>query len=331
MSEPFDVDTIRKDFPILSRTVRNGKPLVYLDSGATSQHPTVVLDAEREYYERHNAAAHRGTHLLGQEATEIYEGARAKVAAFLGARPDEVVFTKSATEGINLVAFGLGSGGSGGMSLRPGDEILISEIEHHANLVPWQQLALRTGATLKWFAELPDGRIDVDPSLVTERTKVVAVTGQSNVTGVIPPLREIGELAHSVGALFLVDGAQLVPHHPVDVADIGADFLAFSGHKMLGPLGLGVLYGKAARLEALPPFLGGGDMIESVTFEKTIYAQLPNKFEAGTPAILEGIGLKAAIDDRPLKGTTPPRALRAADLRPCLSSWMRRRARHRTR
>ena len=212
-SAPLDVEAIRKDFPILSRTVRNDKPLVYLDSGATSQHPTVVLDAERDYYERHNAAAHRGTHLLGEEATEIYEGTRAKVASFLGAAsPDEVVFTKSATEAINLVAFGLA------WSLKPGDEILISEIEHHANLVPWQQLALRTGATLKWFRELPDGRIDVDPSLVTERTKIVAVTGQSNVTGVIPPLREIGELAHSVGALFLVDGAQLVPHHPVDVA-----------------------------------------------------------------------------------------------------------------
>ena len=291
---PFDVEAIRKDFPILSRTVRNGKPLVYLDSGATSQHPTVVLDAERDYYERHNAAAHRGTHLLGQEATEIYEGARAKVAAFLGAaRPEEIVFTKSATEGINLVAFGLGSGG---MSLRPGDEILISEIEHHANLVPWQQLALRTGATLKWFRELPDGRLDVDPSLVTERTKIVAVTGQSNVTGVIPPLREIGELAHSVGALFLVDGAQLVPHHAVDVASIGADFLAFSGHKMLGPLGLGVLYGRYAALDALPPFLTGGSMIEVVRMEETTFLPPPAKFEPGVPAVSLAAGLGAAVD-----------------------------------
>jgi cysteine desulfurase/selenocysteine lyase len=287
---PFDVEAIRKDFPILARTVRNGKPLVYLDSGATSQHPSVVLDAEREYYERHNAAAHRGTHLLGQEATEIYEGARAKVAAFLGARPEEVVFTKSATEGINLVAFGLA------WSLRPGDEILISEIEHHANLVPWQQLALRTGATLKWFRELPDGRLDVDPSLVTSRTKIVAVTGQSNVTGVIPPLREIGELAHSVGALFLVDGAQLVPHHPVDVASIGADFLAFSGHKMLGPLGLGVLYGKYAALDALPPFLTGGSMIEVVRMEETTFLPPPAKFEPGVPAVSLAAGLGAAVD-----------------------------------
>jgi cysteine desulfurase/selenocysteine lyase len=287
---PFDVEAIRNDFPILSRTVRNGKPLVYLDSGATSQHPSVVLDAEREYYERHNAAAHRGTHLLGQEATEIYEGSRAKVAAFLGARPDEVVFTKSATEGINLVAFGLA------WSLRPGDEILISEIEHHANLVPWQQLALRTGATLKWFRELPDGRLDVDPSLVTDRTKIVAVTGQSNVTGVIPPLREIGELAHSAGALFLVDGAQLVPHHPVDVAAIGADFLAFSGHKMLGPLGLGVLYGKYAALDALPPFLTGGSMIEVVRMEETTFLPPPAKFEPGVPAVSLAAGLGAAVD-----------------------------------
>ena len=291
---PFDVEAIRKDFPILSRTVRNGKPLVYLDSGATSQHPTVVLDAERDYYERHNAAAHRGTHLLGQEATEIYEGARAKVAAFLGAaRPEEIVFTKSATEGINLVAFGLGSGG---MSLRPGDEILISEIEHHANLVPWQQLALRTGATLKWFRELPDGRLDVDPSLVTERTKIVAVTGQSNVTGVIPPLRELGELAHSVGALFLVDGAQLVPHHPVDVAELDVDFLVFSGHKMLGPLGLGVLYGRYAALDALPPFLTGGSMIEVVRMEETTFLPPPAKFEPGVPAVSLAAGLGAAVD-----------------------------------
>ena len=184
---PYDVEAVRGDFPILSRTVRNGNPLVYLDSGATSQHPTVVLDAEREYYERHNAAAHRGAHLLGEEATEIYEGTRAKMAAFLGAAsPDEIVFTKSATEGINLVAFALTG------SLKPGDEILITEIEHHANLVPWQQLALRTGATLRWFKSDPEGRVEVDPSLVTERTKLVAVTGQSNVTGVIPPVREIG-------------------------------------------------------------------------------------------------------------------------------------------
>ncbi len=284
--------------------MRNGNPLVYLDSGATSQHPTVVLDAEREYYERHNAAAHRGTHLLGEEATEIYEGTRAKVAAFLGAAsPDEVVFTKSATEGINLVAFGLA------WSLRPGDEIVISEIEHHANLVPWQQLALRTGATLKWFRELPDGRLDVDPSLITERTKIVAVTGQSNVTGVIPPLREIGQLAHAVGAQFLVDGAQLVPHHPVSVADLGADFLAFSGHKMLGPLGLGVLYGKYAALDALPPFLTGGSMIEVVRMEETTFLPPPAKFEPGVSAGRAGGRPRrgGGLPDRARAWTTSPR------------------------
>src|SRR3984885_15225550 len=286
---PYDVEAVRGDFPILSRTVRNGNPLVYLDSGATSQHPTVVLDAEREYYERHNAAAHRGTHLLGEEATEIYEGTRAKMATFLGAAsPDEIVFTKSATEGINLVAFALTG------SLKPGDEILITEIEHHANLVPWQQLALRTGATLRWFKSDPDGRVEVDPSLVTERTKLVAVTGQSNVTGVIPPVREIGRLAHSVGALFLVDAAQSVPHHPVDVAELDADFLAFSGHKMLGPLGLGVLYGKYAALDALPPYLTGGSMIEVVRMEETTFLPPPAKFEPGVPPVAQAAGLGAA-------------------------------------
>ena len=288
---PYDVEAVRGDFPILSRTVRNGNPLVYLDSGATSQHPTVVLDAEREYYERHNAAAHRGAHLLGEEATEIYEGTRAKMAAFLGAAsPDEIVFTKSATEGINLVAFALTG------SLKPGDEILITEIEHHANLVPWQQLALRTGATLRWFKSDPEGRVEVDPSLVTERTKLVAVTGQSNVTGVIPPVREIGRLAHSVGALFLVDGAQSVPHHPVDVTELDADFVAFSGHKMLGPLGLGVLYGKYALLDALPPYLTGGSMIEVVRMEETTFLPPPAKFEPGVPPVAQAAGLGAAVD-----------------------------------
>ncbi len=287
---PLDVAAIRADFPILSRTVRNGKPLVYLDSGATSQKPAPVLAAEREYYERHNAAAHRGTHLLGEEATEIYEGARGCVAAFVGASPDEIVFTKNATEAINLVAFGLTG------SLGPGDEILITEIEHHANLVPWQQLALRTGATLRWFKALPDGRLDVDPSLVTARTKIVAVTGQSNVTGVIPPVAEIARLAHEAGALVLVDGAQSVPHHPVDVTALGADFLAFSGHKMLGPLGLGVLYGKADKLDALPPFLTGGSMIEVVRMEETTFLPPPARFEPGVPPVAQAAGLAAAID-----------------------------------
>jgi len=291
VTRPLDVEAIREDFPILRRTVRNDKPLVYLDSGATSQHPVQVLDAERAYYELHNAAAHRGTHLLGEEATEIYEGTRAKLAAFLGAAsPDEIVFTKSATEAINLVAFGLTS------SVGPGDEILITEAEHHANLVPWQQLCARTGATLRWFTMLPDGRLDVDPSLITDRTRVVAVTGQSNVTGVIPPVAEIARLAHEAGAVVLVDGAQSVPHHPVDVAALGADFLAFSGHKMLGPLGLGVLWGRYSKLDALPPFLTGGSMIEVVRMEETTFLPPPARFEPGVPPVAQAAGLGAAVD-----------------------------------
>ncbi|HTU73096.1 MAG TPA: SufS family cysteine desulfurase [Trebonia sp.] len=290
MTGPLDVSAIRADFPILSRRVRNDKALVYLDSGATSQKPVQVLDAEREFYQRHNGAAHRGAHLLSEEGTEIYEAARAKVAAFIGAAPGEVVFTKSATESVNLVSYSITG------SIRPGDEILISEIEHHANLVPWQQLAQRTGATLKWFKALPDGRLDLDPTLITERTKIVAVTAQSNVTGVIPPVAEIARLAHDAGALVLADGAQLVPHHPVDVKALDADFLVFSGHKMLGPLGLGVLYGKRDRLEALPPFLAGGDMIEVVRMEGSTFQPPPARFEPGVPPAPEAAGLAAAVD-----------------------------------
>jgi cysteine desulfurase/selenocysteine lyase len=285
-----DVEAIRADFPALARTVRNDKPLIYLDSGATSQKPVQVLDAEREFYQRHNGAAHRCAHLLSEEGTEIYEGARATVAAFLGADAGEIVFTKNATESINLVAYALTS------SIGPGDEILITEMEHHANLVPWQQLAQRTGATLRWFKVLPDGLLDVDTSLITERTKIIAVTGQSNVTGVIPPVAEITRLAREAGVPVLADGAQLVPHHPVDVRALDVDFLAFSGHKMLGPLGLGVLYGKRDRLEALPPFLAGGDMIEVVRMEGSTFQPPPARFEPGVPPAPEAAGLAAAID-----------------------------------
>jgi cysteine desulfurase / selenocysteine lyase len=288
--EHLDVEAIRADFPALARTVRNGNPLIYLDSGATSQKPVQVLDAERSFYERHNGAAHRGAHLLSEEGTEIYEGARVKVAAFLGADVGEVVFTKNATEAINLVAYTLTA------SIKPGDEILITEMEHHANLVPWQQLAQRTGATLRWFKVLPDGRLDLDEPLITERTKIVALSGQSNVTGVMPPVAEIAMLAHEVGAVVLADGAQLVPHHPVDVKALDVDFLAFSGHKMLGPLGLGVLYGKRDRLEALPPFLAGGDMIEVVRMEGSTFQQPPARFEPGVPPAPQAAGLGAAID-----------------------------------
>ena len=287
---PFDVEAIRKDFPALNRLVRNDRPLIYLDSGATSQKPVQVLDAEREFYELHNGAAHRGAHLLSEEATEIYEGARAKVAAFLGAGTGEIVFTKNATEAINLVAYTLRAS--------PGDEILITEMEHHANLVPWQQLCERTGATLRWLSVTPDGRLDLDglDTLLTERTKLVAVTHQSNVTGTIPPVAEIARAAHDNGALVLVDAAQSVPHQPVDVAALGVDFLAFSGHKMLGPYGIGVLFGRASLLEAMPPFLTGGSMIEVVRMEGSTFLPPPQRFEPGVPAVAEAAGLAAAID-----------------------------------
>jgi cysteine desulfurase/selenocysteine lyase len=300
-----DVDAIRAEFPALARTVRNGNPLVYLDSGATSQKPAAVLDAEREFYERHNSAAHRGTHLLGEEATDVYEGARARVAAFIGAEPGEVVFTKNATEAINLVAYamsnattGEGSPSSDRFRVLPGDEILITEMEHHANLVPWQQLCERTGATLRWLNVTPDGRLALDQldTLLTGRTKIVALTHQSNVTGTIPPVAEIARAAHDKGALVLADAAQSVPHQPVDVAALGVDFLAFSSHKMLGPYGIGVLYGRAELLEAMPPFQTGGSMIEVVRMEGSTFLPPPQRFEPGVPAVAEAAGLAAAVD-----------------------------------
>jgi cysteine desulfurase / selenocysteine lyase len=287
-----DVDAIRADFPVLTRTVRNGNPLIYLDSGATSQKPAGVLYAERSFYELHNAAAHRGTHLLGEEATDAYEGARARIAAFIGAQPGEVVFTKNATEAINLVAYSLTS------SITPDDEILITEMEHHANLVPWQQLCERTGATLRWLSVTPDGRLDLDhlDTLLTERTKIVALTHQSNVTGTIPPVAEIASVAHDKGALVLADAAQSVPHQPVEVAALGVDFLAFSGHKMLGPYGIGVLFGRADLLEEMPPFLTGGSMIEMVRMEGSTFLPPPQRFEPGVPAVAQAVGLAAAVD-----------------------------------
>jgi cysteine desulfurase / selenocysteine lyase len=299
-----DVDAIRADFPALSRKVRNGNQLVYLDSGATSQKPVQVLDAERSFYERHNSAAHRGTHLLGEEATDAYEGAREKVAAFIGAEPDEVVFTKNATEAINLVAYAMsnatvtGASASDRFRLLPGDEVLITEMEHHANLVPWQQLCERTGATLRWVNVTPDGRLALDQldSMLTGRTKIVAVTHQSNVTGTIPPVAEIARAAHEKGALVLADAAQSVPHQPVDVAALDVDFLAFSAHKMLGPYGIGVLFGRAELLEAMPPFLTGGSMIEVVRMEGSTFLPPPQRFEPGVPAVAEAAGLAAAVD-----------------------------------
>jgi len=299
-ARPFDVAGIRAHFPILGRTVRGGKPLVYLDSGATSHKPRQVLDAERDFYAVHNSAAHRGAHLLGEEATDAYEGARARVAAFIGADPGEIVFTKSATEALNLVAYAMSNAATAGPQAQrfrvgPGDEVLVTEMEHHANLVPWQQLCQRTGATLRWFGVTPEGRLDLSNAgdLVTDRTRLVAVTHQSNVTGTIPPVGEIAALAHARGALVVADGAQSVPHRPVDVTTLGADFLAFSAHKMLGPSGIGVLWGRRELLEAMPPFISGGSMIEVVRMEGSTFLPPPERFEAGVPP---AVGLAAACD-----------------------------------
>ncbi|MEV6806478.1 cysteine desulfurase [Streptomyces sp. NPDC017248] len=290
----FDVGALREDFPILERTVASGARLVYLDSGATTQKPLPVLDAERDFYLTRNAAVHRGAHQLAGEATEAYEQARHTVARFVGAADDEVVFTKNTTEGINLVAYALGHAGRVG----PGDRIVVTEMEHHANLVPWQQLAARTGATLDWFGLTDDGRLDLTrvDELLDERTKVLALTHQSNVLGTLNPVRELADRAHASGALVVVDGAQSVPHRPVDVAELGADFLAFSGHKMLGPNGIGVLWGRAELLAELPPFLTGGSMIEIVEMDRTTFLPPPQRFEAGVPMTAQAVGLAAAVE-----------------------------------
>jgi cysteine desulfurase/selenocysteine lyase len=293
-----DVETIRKDFPILSRLVHGDKPLVYLDNAATSQKPRQVIDALVEYYEKHNANVHRGIHTLAEEATALYEGARDKMAAFIGAPSrDEVVFTKNTSEAINLVARVLGEA-SPGYRVGPGDEIVITEMEHHSNIVPWHQLAERTGATVKWFSLTDEGRLDLSTldSVITERTKIVSMTHVSNLLGTINPVDVVVKRAREVGALVLVDASQSAPHLPLDVASLGADFVAITGHKMLGPTGIGVLWGRLPLLQELPPFLGGGEMIEVVTMEKSTFADPPHKFEAGTPPIAEAVGLGAAVD-----------------------------------
>lgn len=290
----FDVATVRRDFPILSRTVRDGKPLVYLDSGATSQRPVQVLDAEREFLTTCNAAVHRGAHQLAEEATDAYEGARADIAAFVGADVDEIVFTKNATESLNLVTYVLADQRFD-RHLGPGDEIVVTELEHHANLVPWQELAARTGATLRWYGVTDDGRIDLDSLELSSAVKVVAFTHQSNVTGAVAPVEELVRRARAVGALVVLDACQSVPHMKVDFHDLDVDYAAFSGHKMLGPSGVGVLYGKAALLDAMPPFITGGSMIETVTMEKTTFAPPPQRFEAGVPMTSQVIGLGAAV------------------------------------
>jgi len=294
----FDARTIAKDFPILDRTIRDGKRLVYLDSGATSQKPNVVIDAESDFYRLHNAAVHRGAHQLAEEATDAYEGARAIVANFLNADIDEIVFTKSATESLNLIAYAMGNAHAGNrFHLKAGDSIVVTEMEHHANLIPWQQLAARTGATLKWFSVTAEGRLDLSHlnSLVDGSTKVVALTHQSNVLGTINPLEDITRRAHEVGAVVVLDACQSVPHMATDVKALNVDFLAFSGHKAVGPTGVGIFWGRAELLAELPPFLTGGSMIENVTMESATWAPAPRKFEAGVPNMAQAVGLGAAL------------------------------------
>ena len=298
-----DVAAIRADFPILDRTVRGGRPLVYLDSGNTSQKPRQVIDAMAEFYEQHNANIHRATHELGEEATEAYEGARIKVARFIQAADEsEVVFTKNVSEAINLVAYSIGNAKAGSASsplrLQPGDEIVITEMEHHSNIVPWQLLCERTGARLRWFSVTPDGRLDLAQAdeLIGPRTKLVSVAHQSNVLGTINPVAEIAARAHAVGALLLVDAAQSAPHGLVDITKLDADLVGFTSHKMCGPTGIGVLWGRRALLDQLPPFLGGGEMIESVWMDHSTFAPPPHKFEAGTMPIAQAVGLGAAVD-----------------------------------
>ncbi len=306
---PYDVEKIRADFPILSRRIHDDVPLVYLDSAATSQKPLAVLDAEREYNERHNANVHRGIHTLAEEATALYEGAREKLASFLGASdPREIIFAKNVTEGLNLLARSISE------SLRPGDEVVVTEMEHHSNLVPWQLACERSGATLRWFSLTEDGRLDLAAAdaegLINEHTKVVAFVHQSNILGTVNPVEEIVARAKAVGAITILDGAQSVPHGLVGVSsqegdiagpartvtELGVDFLGWTSHKMLGPTGIGGLWGRYELLAELPPFLGGGEMVDVVTMAKTTYAAPPHRFEAGTPPIAQAVGLGAAVD-----------------------------------
>jgi cysteine desulfurase/selenocysteine lyase len=292
-SVELDVSAIRADFPILRRVMRGGQPLAYLDSGATSQKPLQVLDAEREFLTTSYGAVHRGAHQLMEESTDAYEQGRADIAAFVGAHPDELSFTKNATEALNLVSYVLGDNRFLG-SIGPGDVIVTTELEHHANLIPWQELVRRTGATLRWYGVTDDGQIDLDSLDLDNRVKVVAFTHHSNVTGTGPQVDELVRRAKAVGALTVLDACQSVPHQPVDFHSLDVDFAAFSGHKMLGPTGIGALYGKAELLAALPPFLTGGSMIETVTMEGATYAPPPQRFEAGTQMISQVVGLASA-------------------------------------
>ena len=301
---PAEITAIRADFPLLRLEV-NGRPLVYLDSGATSQKPRSVIDVEREYYENENAAVHRGAHTLAALATERFEDARTTVARFVGARDDEIVWTSNATEALNLVAYAIGNAtaGRGGAAaqrfrLTPGDEILVTEMEHHANLIPWQELAARTGAVMRFIPVSDDGTLRMEEAarLVNSRTRILAFTHVSNVLGAINPVQELVALAHSVGALAVLDACQSAPHLPLDFGALDVDFAAFSGHKMLGPTGIGVLFGRSELLNALPPFLTGGSMITTVTMESAEYLPSPHRFEAGTQRISQAIALASAVD-----------------------------------
>jgi len=299
-----EVVGIRRDFPILGQLV-NGRPLAYLDSGATSQNPVSVLDVERDFYTRQNAAVHRGAHTLAFTATEAFEAARATVASFVGAQADEIVWTSNATEAVNLVAYsfsnaslGLGGEAASRFRLGPGDEIVVTEMEHHANLIPWQQLALRTGATLRFIPVTDDGALDLAAAttVVGPRTRILAFTHASNVVGVVNPVAELVALARAADALVLLDACQSVPHLPVDVAALDVDFAVFSGHKMLGPTGIGVLYGKADLLAGMPPFLTGGSMITTVDMHGAQFLAPPQRFEAGTQRVSQAVALAAAVD-----------------------------------
>lgn len=287
-----DVQRVRRDFPILTRTV-HGRPLVYLDSGASSQRPLAVIDAVSHYEKTTHANIHRGVYVLSEEATAAYEQAHVRVGQFINADWDEVVFTRNTTEALNLVAYAWGL-----HTLRAGDEVVVTQMEHHSNIVPWQQIARHTGATVRYIRVDAQGHLDLDhaATLIGPRTKMVSVTHVSNVLGTVNPVREIGEMAHTHGALLCVDGAQSIPHMPIDVRALGCDFFAFSGHKMLGPTGIGGLYGKRQLFEQMEPFLSGGGMISEVTLEGARWDELPWKFEAGTPAIAQGVGLAVAVE-----------------------------------
>ena len=297
MNSILDVAAIKRDFPIFSQEMRGGKRLVFLDSGATSQKPIQVMDAERNFYSTNNAAVHRGSYLLAERASEAFEGARDRVAQFIGAQSHEIVFTKSATESLNLLAVSL-ERTTGSLQVKEGDEIVVSELEHHANLIPWQELAKRTGAVLKWFEMNEDGSLDLSKidQVITSKCKVVAITHQSNVLGSVPDIAPIISAAHAVGALFILDGCQSVPHQPVSVQDLGVDFLVFSGHKALGPTGIGVLWGRQELLSQMEPFLYGGSMIETVTMTDSTWAEAPKRFEAGVPNMAQAVGLAAALN-----------------------------------